>query len=79
MKYSYLMTTVNLCMGFKKIVTCVGNRGAGNQIESDNYFFHDHEDTTLDVIHHTLGNGRKSGRRLGKNGDCKCKGGTTFK
>jgi hypothetical protein len=70
MKYSYPMTTVDGFMGFKAVVTCMDNKGAGNQVKSDNYVFHDHEVTTLDVIHHTLENGRKSGRRLGKNEDC---------
>jgi hypothetical protein len=73
MKYSYPMTTINVCMGFKKIVMYVGNKGAGNQVKSHNYVLHDHEDITLDVIHHTLGNGRKTRRRLEKNGDCECK------
>jgi hypothetical protein len=68
MNFSYLMSTVNVCMGFKTVVTCMGNKGAGNQVKSDNYVFHDHEDTTLEVIHHTL----KNGRRSGKNEDCEC-------
>jgi hypothetical protein len=71
MKYSYPMTTVDGCMGLKAAVTCMDNKGTGNKVKSDNYVFHGHEVTTLDVIHHTLENGRKSGRRLGKNEDCK--------
>jgi hypothetical protein len=72
--FSYL-STANVHMVFKTVVRCIGNKGAVNQVKSDNYVFHDHEDMTLEVIHHTLKGGRKSGRKLGKNEDCNCKDG----
>jgi hypothetical protein len=69
------MSTANVYRVFKTVVRCIGNKGAVNQVKSDNYVFHDHEDTRLEAIHHTLKNDRKSRRRLGKNEDCYCKGG----
>jgi hypothetical protein len=68
--FSYPMSTANMHRVFKTVVKCISNKGAGNQVKSDNYVFHDHEDMTLEAIHHTLKNVRKSGRRLGRTEDC---------
>jgi hypothetical protein len=52
-------------------VTCTGNEGAVHQVElEDNCVFRLHEDTTLEVIHHMLKSGRKSGRKVRKSEDC---------
>jgi hypothetical protein len=52
-------------------VTCTGNEGAVHQVElEDNCVFRVHEDTTLEVIHHMLKSGRKSGRKVRKSEDC---------
>jgi hypothetical protein len=69
------MSTANVHIVFKTVVRCIGNEGAVNQVKSDSYVFHDHKDTTLEAIHHTLKDDNTSGRRLGKNEDCNCEGG----
>jgi hypothetical protein len=52
-------------------VMCTGNEGADHQVElEDNCVFRVHEDTTLEVIHHMLKSGRKSGRKVRKSEDC---------
>jgi hypothetical protein len=52
-------------------VMCTGNEGAVHQVElEDNCVFRVHEDTTLEVIHHMLKSGRKSGRKVRKSEDC---------
>jgi hypothetical protein len=48
--FSYPMSTANVRMVFQTVVSCIGNKGAVNQVKSDNYVFHDHEDTTLEAI-----------------------------
>jgi hypothetical protein len=45
------MSTANVHMVFKTVVRGKGNKGAVNQVKSDNYVFHDHEDTMLEAIH----------------------------
>jgi hypothetical protein len=73
--FSYPMSAANVHIAFRTVVRCIGNEGAVNQVNSDdNYVFHDHEDTTLEVIHHMLKSGRKSGRNFKKNEDSDWKG-----
>jgi hypothetical protein len=53
---------------------CTGNKGAVHQVElEDNCLFCVHKDTTLEVIHHMLKSGRKSGRKVRKSEDCHVK------
>jgi hypothetical protein len=77
--FSYPMSTANVHIAFRTVedydVRCTGNKGAVHQVKSDNnYVFHVHEDPTLEVIHHMLKSGRKSGRKFKRNEDCKWKG-----
>jgi hypothetical protein len=72
--FSYPMSTTNMHIAFRTVVRCIGNKGAVNQVKSDNYLFHDHKDRTLEIIHHILKSGRKSGRKFKKNEDCDWRG-----
>jgi hypothetical protein len=73
--FSYLMSSANVHIAFRTIVRSTTNEGAVNQVKSDKiYVFHVHEDTMLEVIHHMLKSGRKSGRKFEKNADCDWKG-----
>jgi hypothetical protein len=77
--FSYPMSTTNVHIAFRTVedhdVTCSSNEGAVHQVKSDdNYVFQVHEDLTLEVIHHMLKSGRKSGRKFKKNEDCDWKG-----
>jgi hypothetical protein len=64
--FSYPMSAANVHIAFRPVVWCIGNEGAVNQVKSDNYILHDHEDTMLEVIHHMLKSGRKSGKKFKK-------------
>jgi hypothetical protein len=56
-------------------VRCTGNEGAVHQIALDNnYVFHVHEDTPLEVVDHMLNVSRQSGRKFMKNEECDWKG-----
>jgi hypothetical protein len=79
MNFSYPMSTANVYIAFRTVedhgVRCTGNEGAVHQVKLDNnYVIHVHEDTTLEVIHHMLKSGRKSGRKFKKNEYCNWKG-----
>jgi hypothetical protein len=51
-------------------VRCTGNSAVYQEALEDNYVFRVHEDTTLEVIHHMLKSGRKSGTKVRKSEDC---------
>jgi hypothetical protein len=42
--FSYPMSTTNVHMVFRTIIRCMGNKGAVNQVKSDNYVCQDHRD-----------------------------------
>jgi hypothetical protein len=76
---SYPMSTANLHPAFRTVedhdVRRTGNKGAVHQVElDDNYVFHVHEDTTLEVLHHLLKSGQKLGRKVEKSGHCDGRG-----
>jgi hypothetical protein len=73
--FSFLMSAANVHIAFRMVVRNIGNKDAVNQVKSDdNYIFHDHEDTTLEEIHHMLKSGSKSGRKFKKNEACDWEG-----
>jgi hypothetical protein len=74
-EFSYPMSAANVHIAFRTVIRNIGNEGAVNLVKSvDNYVFHDHEDTTLEEIHHMLKSGRKSVKNFKQNEDCDWEG-----
>jgi hypothetical protein len=64
MDFSYPMSTAKVHIAFRTVedhdVRCTCYKGAVHQVKLDNnYVFHVHEDTMLEVIHHMLKSNRK--------------------